>query len=382
MSRHKLIISSAGSGKTTFLAQTALASPDQQILITTYTENNEREIQNKFIDEIGFIPKNITIQTWFSFLIQHGFKPFQGSLWEPLFIHDTKGLLLVNSRSGRWYFNNKIKKQVYYGSNKPGKFYFGKGYIYSDKLSKLVYDTNSASNGAIMSRIARIFDHIMIDEVQDLAGHDLEIIKLLMKSKIQVTMVGDPRQVTYLTHLEAKHSPYQDGKIEQFLRDKCKSLIKDGIDNKTLKDSHRCSPGISNLASRLYPQHTPMTSCGCCNLLPYEHEGVFLIKPNQVEEYLKKYNPTQLRWDRKVPVNKDYTSMNMGESKGTTMDRVLIYPTNNMSKWIRNNAEELASGTRAKFYVALTRAKYSSTIVFEYDTETDYPGMIKYNPSN
>jgi UvrD/REP helicase. len=109
MSKHKLIISSAGSGKTSFLVKKAIENKDQRILITTYTENNEIEIRKKFIAKLGYLPKNVTIQSWFSFLIQHGVKPFQGSLWEPLFNIDIKGLILVNSKSGKWYYDEKIK---------------------------------------------------------------------------------------------------------------------------------------------------------------------------------------------------------------------------------------------------------------------------------
>ena len=47
-------------------------------------------------------------------------------------------------------------------------------------------------------------NYIFIDEVQDLAGSDLELIKLLFKTNSNTTLVGDPRQVTYLTHNEKK----------------------------------------------------------------------------------------------------------------------------------------------------------------------------------
>lgn len=33
-------------------------------------------------------------------------------------------------------------------------------------------------------------------------------------------LVGDPRQVTYLTHLEARHEKYRNGGIENFIREK------------------------------------------------------------------------------------------------------------------------------------------------------------------
>lgn len=385
MSNHKLIISSAGSGKTTFLVKTALDNPSQKILITTYTENNEKEISNKFIKEKGCVPKNVTIQTWFSFLIQHGVKPFQGSIHDGLFEGNIKGLLLVSNKSGQKIDKNnnpiisKLGHPLYWSEEYFGKHYFTKtDKVFSDKLSKLTVKVNSASNNSIIERISRIFDHIMIDEVQDLAGYDLEVIKLLMKDCSKVTMVGDPRQVTYLTHLEAKNKPYREGKIEEFLLQKCKSLIKDGIDHTTLVKSHRCSKEICDYASKLYPDLTPTTSCECCNIKPDLHQGVFLVKTNDLEEYLNKFKPVQLRMNRNRSVNEDLMAMNMGESKGATFDRVILYTTEKMNEWVENSSTNLASGTRARFYVGLTRAKFSVAIIHDYDSDKVYTGMIKY----
>ena len=74
MNKNKLIIAAAGSGKTTYLVDKAKEIKHENVLITTYTEENENEIRKKFD---GSIPSNITIQTWFSFLLQHGVRPYQ-----------------------------------------------------------------------------------------------------------------------------------------------------------------------------------------------------------------------------------------------------------------------------------------------------------------
>ena len=66
MNKNKLMLAAAGSGKTTFLVEKSKKIKDENVLITTYTEANEAEIINKFK---GRIPRNITIQTWFSFLL-------------------------------------------------------------------------------------------------------------------------------------------------------------------------------------------------------------------------------------------------------------------------------------------------------------------------
>lgn len=379
MSNHKLIISSAGSGKTTFLVREALKMLDKKVLITTYTEANEKEIRRKFIEEVGYVPKNITIKTWFSFLIQHCIKPFQGLMNDKLFENDIRGMILVSKQSGVRFMSDKGFPVTWKEEDNFDKHYFTKeNRIYSDKISKFICNLSTKDSGDTFNRISRIFDHVMIDEVQDLAGNDLEIIKLLMKNCSTVTMVGDPRQVTYLTHIEAKHKGYRKGKIKEFLIDKCKSLIKSGIDEVTLKDSHRCSHKICDYASKLYIDFTPMTSCGCCNIVPNIHEGVFLVKPEHVLDYLNLYNPMQLRWDKRSKTHLGFESLNFGESKGATFERILIYPTGDMENWIVNNKSKLADGARAKFYVGLTRARFSAAIIFDYDNSVEYNGLIKY----
>ena len=92
---NRLLIAAAGSGKTTFLVDEALKQKEGKILITTYTQANEEEIRKKIIEKNKVIPENITVQTWFSFLLKHGVRPFQGVLFEK----KIKGLILVNSQS-------------------------------------------------------------------------------------------------------------------------------------------------------------------------------------------------------------------------------------------------------------------------------------------
>lgn len=97
-----LIVAAAGSGKTTYLVKRALEIRDQKVLITTFTEANEREICKKMIEIHGSIPQNITVQTWFSFLIEHGVRPYQSFL----FNGKVTGLELVNQKSG-FHFSSK-----------------------------------------------------------------------------------------------------------------------------------------------------------------------------------------------------------------------------------------------------------------------------------
>lgn len=399
MKNNKLIISAAGSGKTTYLINKALALPkEEQVLITTYTEANEAEIRSKILNKKKCIPSNITIQTWFSFLIQHGVRPFQGSMNDELWDNDITGMLLEEGRSGKKYDKNGHQlifngHPLYWGKDDFKKYYFTSNWrIYSDKLSKFVDECNTLTNGDVISRISRIYSHIYIDEVQDLAGYDLELIKLLFKSSSNILLVGDPRQVTYLTHHSTKNKIYQDGKIKDFIIKNCKSeLSEDSIDEETLKKSHRNNREICDYASKLYDgiyEKSEPCTCDSCRVEAVEHIGIFLLKKSDVADYLKKYKPVQLRWDRSVLVNQDFSVYNFGESKGQTHDRVLIFPTRNMIDWIKDNSfdfiktvkgkKESIIGVREKLYVAITRARHSVAIVYDYSEDEKIEGVIKF----
>lgn len=366
----KLIIAAAGSGKTTHLINEALKISDSKVLITTYTEANEQEIRKKFFEKNGCIPNNIVIQTWFSFLIQHGVKPYQSVIYNG----KVKGLLLVNQKSGLKYINKK-RQPVYFGENDPSHFYFSSSeLIYSDKLSKFVARANELTDGLVIKRIGKIYPYIFIDEVQDMAGYDLEIIKLLFAQKLNVLLVGDPRQVTYHTHDESKNKQYADGNIKGFIQNEC-SDYDVVIDEETLNKTYRNNKAICEFANSIYSNFKP------CEYTDHEatgHDGVFMISEDNVDDYLAKYHPIQLRESRKRKVNLDFPVMNFGESKGLTFDRVIIYPTAAITKWIFNHDEELKAQSRSKFYVAVTRAKYSVAIVAENKKGANINGVINY----
>jgi DNA helicase II / ATP-dependent DNA helicase PcrA len=364
---NKLLIAGAGSGKTTYLIKLALANPNINVLITTYTEENEAEIKKKIIEQKKCIPSNITIQTWFSFLIQHGLKPFQGAVEEELHEQSINGLLLMNSKSG-FNYENKMGFKVYFNEATEFKHHYftSNWYIFSDKLSKLVIKINKAVNNLVIDRITSHFKLVLIDEIQDLAGYDLEIVKFLFKSKSNIYLVGDPRQVTYLTHHESKYKKYVDGKIKDFINSECGKKIKCEIDETTLNNSHRNNSEICTYSSKLYGnQFIPMQPCSClnCRTEIVNDIGIYIIDPKDVDSYLSKFNPIQLRYNKSRIINENYKSFNFGESKGKTFERVLIYPTGDMEKWVNDNSFNLKNEVRAKFYVAITRAKYSVGIV-------------------
>lgn len=385
MNQNKLIVAAAGAGKTTFLVNEALKIKEERVLITTYTQANEAEIRKKIFEVNHCIPPNIIVQTWFSFLLQHGVRPFQGGLFEK----EITGLILVNSQSGLKAYRfpcedckknktvkvcSKCKGPIYYSEDKDfERHYFSKETkIYSDKISKFVYKCNTNSNGAVIERLCKIYSHIFIDEVQDLAGYDLELLKLLFKASSKTLLVGDPRQGTYSTNSSAKNKKFKKAAIINFFEDHSFEI---DTDTTSLTTNYRCNEAICNLSNKLFTDLPPTTSG---NNDTTTHDGVFFVREADIDEYLKTYSPVQLRENVKTEVNANYRVMNFGESKGLSFDRVLIYPTNPILKWLADNNSELAPTSRSKLYVALTRARYSVGIIYNYSDPLTIDGIHKW----
>ncbi|MXO66365.1 UvrD-helicase domain-containing protein [Altericroceibacterium endophyticum] len=377
MGPNKLVIAAAGSGKTTYLVRQALAVEQKRVLITTYTESNEEEIRRKFFEINGSVPGNVHIQTWFSLLIKHGIKPFQGKLFD----WDVDGMLLVSQRSG-FRGRNWQGRPIYWGEEDFRRCYFDRrNRVYSDKLSRLMIRCNDASDGAVIERLSRIYPFVFVDEVQDLAGYDLDILAALFKSPANVVMVGDPRQVTYVTHLETRLKKYRDGRIADFIREELPRKVTCDIDETSLLESHRNSPAICELSSKLYPNLVATTACGCpgCRQLVPLDAGLVIVRRKDLLRYLDTKRPVQLRWSSTVKISStDLPALTFGRSKGLGFDRVIIYPTKEMMNWLKNAQSPLKPETRAKLYVGLTRARHTVAVVYDPADGEVVPGFTVF----
>ncbi len=359
--KNKLIVAAAGSGKTTHLVKQALGISSENILITTFTEANQQEICKKFIQEKGHIPPNVIIQTWFSFLIEHGLRPFQGGVFEG----KVNGISLVGGQSTRYVKESEVER-YYFDQDKR---------VYSDKLSKLVLLCDQKHNGKVISRISAIFPYIFIDEIQDIAAYDLDVVVRLIESPSQLLLVGDPRQATYATNNAPRHKKFRKSKVVDFFDEKVGEMIE--IDRDSLVINYRSNEKICAFADKLFPDLPP---CKSGQDSVTGHDGVFLVREADVDKYLHKFpDCVQLRYNVKEKrIRNTRVAMNIGNSKGLTFNRTLIYPTTPMCEWLKKNESELAEKSRSDFYVALTRAKFSVGIVYDYHADEKLDGLFKY----
>lgn len=340
-SPNEAIIAAAGSGKTERILDAALADASARALIVTYTNENLREIDSRLWAKAGGHPPNVTTMTWFEFLLRHGIKPYQS----------------YKTSIGRIRSINFVTQNPPYTRREEFERYYldSSSNVYSDAVSDLAVVLDGASGGRVINRLASIFDAIFVDEVQDLAGYDLEFLELLLSSPLRVVVVGDPRQAVYLTNRANKNSQFRGPKFVNWLD----ARAKDGLCQiETLDTSHRCNQAICDFADSVFPT---MPKTKSAHLDGVEDAGIVFVYREHLDAYRAEYDVQELRWDRRSPLA-GQAARNFGQVKGQSFDRVLIHPTKGIMDFIERG-EPLKEGTAAKFYVAVTRARHSVAVV-------------------
>lgn len=132
MANNTIYIAAAGAGKTTLIIRKAIELyksgllEGKKVLIITYTDNNQNNIRQKFLDEYGLVPKNIVILGWFTFLLVYWIRPFKGTVIEQLynrhigmsFVEGISGTkTLPNGRVITTYHNNTFFMKMVRGSS-------------------------------------------------------------------------------------------------------------------------------------------------------------------------------------------------------------------------------------------------------------------------
>ena len=223
----RLMLAVAGSGKTTYLINKL--NLEQRFLIVTYTDNNLANIRQRIINTFGHVPQNITLMSYFQFLIRVCYRPF---------LKDK-----VRAKGITWDMPNQ--KTLKLKRNNP-LFYLTKGrYLYHNRIAKLCLECCA---NLIKERIEKFYDYFMVDEIQDLGGHDFNLIQAITPTTIDSLFVGDFYQHTFDTSNDGN---VNKGLYNDYNKYKKKwSAIGVTIDETTLSNSYRCSPTTCQLVTQ------------------------------------------------------------------------------------------------------------------------------------
>lgn len=339
MSSNRAIIAAAGARKTQEIIDGALAAAPSRVLITTYTNENLRQIERRILAKCGAVPAHITLAGWFSFLLNDGVRPYQVSILKEVGLVRGMNFLFDRPR-----YAKGTEQRYFLDSNRD---------VWRDAMSDLVCRIEAESDAAVTQRLTAMYDHIFIDEVQDLVGYDLDVLDLLFAAQLDVTVVGDPRQHLYATNNALKHKKYRgSGIVDWFAQrsDVCKREDK--------HISYRCNQDICDFASALFPEYPPIDAA---HNPETGYDGIHTISRFDVLDFVAEYRPQVLRYDKRANTQ-GLPAMNFGVSKGSTFDRVLIIPTKPMLKYLDDRDPSKLKRPES-LYVAVTRARHSVTFV-------------------
>lgn len=287
--------------------------------------------------------------TWFEFLLRECARPYQRSKYAGKRI---ESLLFVNHQSAR-HVKESDTKRYYFASD---------DLIYSDKIARFVIECERNSSNSVTSRLEGIYTDIYIDEFQDLSGWDLDVITMLLETSIRVTLVGDPRQHIYSTNPSQKNKQYLGTNILE-LAEKWKKSELCSLEH--MNATYRCSSAICEFSNALWPGMPEMTSSQAQTT---DHDGVFLVAKSALAKYMHRYSPQVLRHSKKTNTHGS-EGINFGLAKGLQFDRVLIFPTSPIRKYLQTGDLDHVAKSKEKLHVAVTRARHSVAFVFDGESK-------------
>jgi DNA helicase II / ATP-dependent DNA helicase PcrA len=323
MAKH-LILAVAGSGKTSFLIDKL--DLHQRFLLVTYTTNNLEALKSRVIKKFGYIPANVMIYSYFSFLYSCCFLPF-----------------LKMKLNVKGIFFEACPNTYAAGDS---RYISNNGWLYSNRLAKLLEEKNVLCD--VRARIEKYYDVLMIDEVQDFAGHDFNFLTNISQSNIEMHFVGDFFQHTFDTS--------RDGNVNSSLHNDRNVYIERFTnagfieDVHTLSHSHRCSPTICRFVQ------------DNLNIAIQSHRGDeteirILSVLTEIEPILQDNSVIKLFYQdrKKYPL----FSKNWGECKGDDnyMDVCVALNDSSMKNYKNGGLSMLVPQTKNKLYVALTRTR-------------------------
>ena len=353
MPNSTLTLAVAGSRKTQGIVEDCANSEiDTRVLVLTYTIANQRELKNRLAQHAGK-HKNIEVMGWFTFLIKHFVKPFLPCKYPDVrvlgFDFNAEPSRYKNTHDIRRYFNNAY-------------------WVKKVHLPQLAYLLHSACSGETIERLAKIYDVIYIDEVQDLGGYDLEILRILIDSAIRLEMVGDIRQAILLTNeRELKNKQYKYMKVWDWYR----KLERDGLIEIIQKcQSYRCRQEICDFADALFTAEWGFEKTESLNNSTTEHDGLYTVAEVHLGDYVERYSPMLLRSSKSSGKHLDYPFINFGVCKGMSRKNVLIFPTGAIKNYLVRGIG-LDDQQAASLYTAVTRAEQSVAFVLEEEPVSD-----------
>jgi DNA helicase-2/ATP-dependent DNA helicase PcrA len=350
--RH-LQLSVAGGRKTQSIVEACEdAPPGRRLLLLTYTLTNQDALRSR-VSALGPLSATVEVRGWLSFLMGHWVQPYL-----PLYLE------------GRRLGGLNFKGEPHQKASGHVRFLDAESRAYRRHLARLAVEVCEASSGAVIARLARIYDEIHIDEVQDLNGYDLEILKVLLDAPLDVSMVGDVRQALLSTNArEQKNSKYKGIKIKEWFEEQ-EHAGRVAVTHSTR--TWRCNQQLADFADTIFDETFGFPPTESQNTTETEHDGVFVVATEDAAKYVETFKALCLRHGAGTARGVDLPFVNIGVSKGMDVERVLVWPTGGATEFLRDG--KMLEGLAAcSLYVAVTRARASIAFVVERPEDFRFP---------
>lgn len=323
-----VIFAVAGSGKTYKIVDQL--DEVRRVLLVTFTEANRDNLRGRIINKFGYFPANIVLYTYFTFLHSFCYRPF----------------LQAEKRTKGMTFQRPPAKGPIYGAADDLRYMTRGRWLYHHRLARYLEQTGTIKD--VIARIEKYFDAFFVDEVQDFAGHDFNLLMSLCQSKVECLFVGDFYQHTYDTSRDGNvnmnlHVDYETYKARF-------KAAKMGLDLTSLIKSRRCSKSVCDFISeqigiRIESHSEAVTDVRLVE--DYAAAQELYEAQNVVKLFLKEH------------YKYDCYSQNWGASKGLDHyeDVCVVLHAAALDAWRAGKLATLNPETRNKLYVACSRAR-------------------------
>lgn len=330
-----LILAVAGAGKTTEIINNI--KKDDKTLIITYTENNYNILKNNIIKKFKGIPDNIKIYTYFTFLYRFCFLPLKKGFKVKGLDFNSNPNKYIKAKDINYYYNRVSKK------------------MYHNRLAKICSDYFIDD---IIKRIEKYFNYIYIDEIQDFASHDFNLLLNLIKTNCNILLVGDFYQHTFDTSRDGNVNSNLYNDYDNYINKIKNSDSNIKVDTVNFLKSKRCSKQVCEFITEYLKIKIESYNNHDSIIREIDDENTIEKIAND-DNIVKLFYQNSKKYDMK---NKD----NWGNSKGNTyINTCVVLNKNGYEKYKKHKLNELPSSTKNKLYVALSRATNDVYIINE-----------------
>ncbi len=352
---HKFFHGPAGSGKTTKIANFIKNYKSyDEISIIHCSKDGGREILNMFdLDDLR-PQEDPPIRSWHRFLVDYIIKPYSPAIFPE---HIISGIDYPTDaekddlRTEKRHLNHDNLKDI--ALTPEGKI----KYIYIEIIALRIMLKFQSS----IVNLGKMFQHILIDDVQLMSNKGLRILDLLLnqQNECRIRLYGDFRQIG----LREDTKPPGNEDISDFQFSKSWLEIQQNLKIKELDTTYRFSQNIADFSDLIFKPDEKFTNTVSVKDSILNHDELVYLSAENLGKYIEKYEPYIVRYNRSSRKEFDYLEpASFFEVKGKEFERLAILTSESIEKFIFDK-KYLGDKSGSLLYLAVTRSKSSVAFV-------------------